>query len=103
MKRDKPERRLHMTFEIALETCRSSELRGWALVEFAQRLVCRSMTYSTTNSLDSPLVAFEKGQGYCWHRASILNRILRELGFDSRLVHAYKNLFPESELCGVQV
>lgn len=33
----------------------------------------------------------------------MLNKILMELGFSSRLVHAYKNLFPEVELEGTVV
>jgi len=56
------------------------------------------MKYSITNSFDTPQEAFEKGRGYCWHQAKVLNKILIELGFNSRLVHAYKNLFPEVEL-----
>lgn len=92
-----------MNLKSAIETCYDTGLSGWKLVEFAQHLVNRNMKYSVENSLDSPQAAFEKGQGYCWHQASVLNAILRELGFDSRLVHALKNLFPEVELAGAIV
>lgn len=51
-----------------VETCRKTGLRGWELVEYAQRLVNQNMKYSVGNSLDSPQDAFEKGQGYCWHQ-----------------------------------
>lgn len=78
-------------------------MAGWELVAFAQRLVSRNMQYSVENSFDMPQAAFLKGQGYCWQQASALNMILRELGFDSRLVHAYRNLFPETELAGIIV
>ena len=90
-----------MNLESATEICLETGLAGWELVESAQRLVNRNMKYSVEKALDSPQVAFEKGQGYCWHQASALNAILRELGFDSRLVHSFKNFFPEAELAGV--
>jgi hypothetical protein len=92
-----------MTLEKAVEVCRGTGLAGWGLVAFAQHLVNQNMQYSIANSLDIPQVAFEKGQGYCWHQASALNVILLRLGFNSRLVHSYRNLFPEVELAGVIV
>ncbi len=92
-----------MNLATATQICRDSGLSGWELVAFAQRLVNKQMKYSVENSLDSPEAAFEKGQGYCWHQASALNLILLELGFDSRRVHAFRNLFPEVEMTGLTV
>lgn len=92
-----------MTLTEAADECRQSELTGWELVAFAQRLVNRRMRYSVENSLDRPAAAFAKGQGYCWHQAGALNEILLSLGFDSRLVHAFRNRFPETVLMGVPV
>jgi transglutaminase-like putative cysteine protease len=92
-----------MNLTTAADMCRESGLFGWELVEFAQHLVNRNMKYSVENSLDLPPAAFEKGKGYCWHQASALNVILRELGFNSRLVHAFRNRFQETEIMGVTV
>jgi hypothetical protein len=92
-----------MTINEAIKQCRSTSLSGWALVEYAQRLVSSNMTYSYSNSLDSPEKAFEKGRGYCWHQASALNKILVSLGIESRLVHAARNLVPAKEFEGVSI
>lgn len=92
-----------MNLKSAVQICQNTGLTGWELVEYAQHLVNRSMKYSVENSFDTPQAAFEKGKGYCWHQASALNIILGDLGFDSRLVHAFKNLFPETEFMGVCV
>lgn len=92
-----------MTIENAIQICKDTGLKGWELVAFAQSLVNQNMKYSITNSFDSPKEAFEKRKGYCWHQAKVLNKILIDLGFNSRLVHAYKNFFPEVELEGVVV
>ena len=90
-----------MTIEEAAQQCRGTGLSSWELVACAQALVNRQMTYSYTNSYDSPEAAFEKGQGYCWHQASALNGILTRLGIQSRLVHAVRNEIPETVLEGV--
>ncbi len=92
-----------MTLENALAVCQNSGLHGWDLVQFAQSLVGREMTYSYFNSWDTPQAAFEKGQGYCWHQAGALNWMLTRLGFDSRLVHAFKNQIPQKGLDGVVI
>lgn len=57
-----------MTIDEAVRQCRETELIGWALVAYAQKLVSANMTYSYSNSYDRPEVAFEKGLGYCWQR-----------------------------------
>ncbi len=92
-----------MTIQEAIVACRETGLTGWELVAYAQALVSRTMRYSVENSLDSPAAAFAKGQGYCWHQAKALQGILHGLGLQSRLVHAFRNLFPETVLMGVPV
>ena len=92
-----------MTIDEAVLQCRGTGLAGWELVACAQALVSAQMTYSYTNSYDTPEQAFEKGRGYCWHQASALNGILAKLGIQSRLVHAVRNEIPETVLEGVTI
>ena len=92
-----------MTINEAITQCQGTGLAKWALVEYAQKLVAANMNYSYSNSHDMPDVAFEKGMGYCWHQASALNMILTALGFNSRLVHAVRNQFPEKVFEGVTI
>jgi hypothetical protein len=61
------------------------------------------MTYSYSNSYDTPAEAFEKGYGYCWHQASALNTILSQLDINSRLVHAFRNRIPDTVREGVTI
>lgn len=92
-----------MTIQQAIEQCRTSGLTGWDLVEYAQKLVAGNMKYSYFNSFDMPETAFEKGMGYCWQQAGALNRILKGLGFASRLVYATSCRFPDTVREGVTV
>ncbi len=92
-----------MTIEDATRVCRETGLSGWELVAFAQRLVAKRMAYSYFNSYDMPEAAFEKGMGYCWQQAGALNLILTGLGIDSRLVHAFRNRFPDVVRDGVTI
>jgi transglutaminase-like putative cysteine protease len=92
-----------MTIADAVRACRETGLSGWDFVAFAQRLVAGRMTYSYFNSFDRPEAAFEKGMGYCWQQAGALNKILLKLGFDSRLVHAFRNRFPDVVRDGVTI
>lgn len=92
-----------MTIAEAIGECRSTGFAGWLLVEYAQKFVNAHMQYSWFNSFDMPGKAFERGMGYCWQQAGALNMILRGLGFDSRLVHAFRNRFPDTEREGVLI
>ncbi len=65
-----------MKLHEAIEVCRASGLEGVELIQFAQKLVGTWMNYSYSNSFDFPSRALERGKGYCWQQASILNRIL---------------------------
>lgn len=87
----------------AVEQCKRSGLKGIELIEFAQRLVGSAMSYSYSNSFDFPSKAFEKGRGYCWQQAGSLNRILKKMGLESRLVYASKNIIPEKVYGGIVV
>ena len=87
----------------AVERCKQSGLAGIELIEYAQRLVCSNMQYSYSNSFDLPCKAFKKGYGYCWQQASVLNRILKKLGVESKLVYSTQNIFPEKLFNGVVV
>ena len=98
-----PEKPNPMKIDDAVRACRETGLSGWELVAFAQRLVSSRMSYSYFNSYDMPEVAFEKGMGYCWQQAGALNKILQKLGVDSRLVHAFRNRFPDVVRDGVTI
>jgi hypothetical protein len=87
----------------AIGQCRETGLTGWALVEYAQKLVAGRMTYSYYHSFDAPETAFARGMGYCWQQAGALNHILAGLGVDSRLVHSVRNRFPDMVREGVTV
>lgn len=92
-----------MRVKEAVQQCKRSGLTGIELIEYAQRLVCLNMKYSYTNSFDLPGKAFEKGYGYCWQRASVLNHIFKKIGVESRLVYSTQNIFPEKLYNGVVV
>ena len=92
-----------MTIGQAIAECRLTGLSGWALVEYAQKLVAHRMAYSYFHSFDMPDKAFERGEGYCWQQAGALNRILLGLGLNSSLVHAYRNRFIDVVREGVLV
>lgn len=92
-----------MTISGAIQQCQSTNLAGWALVEYAQKLVANNMQYSYFNSFNMPDKAFRKGMGYCWQQAGALNMILKGLGFNSRLVHAVRNRFPDVVREGVTI
>ncbi len=92
-----------MDIKEAIAQCKKSGLTGIELIEYAKRLVGSNMKYSYTNSFDFPLRAFQKGRGYCWQQASVLNNILRKLGFKSKLVYSTQNIIPEKQYDGVVV
>ena len=80
-----------VTLSDAVHACRRTGLSGWELVAHAQRLVARKFAiYSLRNPWDSPSRAFVRGMGYCLQYNLALKRLLERLGFDSRLVHAFR-------------
>lgn len=81
-----------MSVEEMVALCRG--LRGWTLVERAQHAVHAAMPdYGYCNGFDLPRLALARGRGYCWHRASVLRQVLRALGVEVRMVHAWLNRF----------
>jgi transglutaminase-like putative cysteine protease len=71
---------------------------GWPLVEAARRLVAERMRYSRRNSFDTSSRAFARGYGYCTQQAYALAGLLARLGFESRVVHAFQNRFPDGRV-----
>ncbi len=58
------------------------------------------MQYCRRNSFDVYQHAFEWGYGYCQQSAFALSALLKELGFDARVVTAVKNRFPGGRITG---
>ncbi len=68
---------------------------GMELVEAARALVADRMAYCRRNSFDSHARAFERGYGYCSQHAEALADLLTQLGFKAKVVHAFRNRFPD--------
>ena len=83
-----------VTIDDAVMYLRVTGKTGWELVAEAQRLVNEKMAYSRRNGWDTPARAFRRGMGYCQQRAMALHAILRNLGIDTRPVHAFRCQFP---------
>lgn len=73
---------------------------GWELVEAARKLVNDRMQYSRRNSFDPAAKAFERGYGYCQQQAYALVGLLTRLGFDAKVVGAFRNKFPDGRILG---
>jgi transglutaminase-like putative cysteine protease len=71
---------------------------GWALVEAARTLVGQRMQYCRRNSFDSAARAFERGYGYCVQHAYALADLLTRLGFEARVVQAFRNRFADGQV-----
>ncbi len=84
-----------LTLPEAARRLRATGKRGMALVEAARALVAGRMQYCRRNSFDSPGKAFERGYGYCTQQAYALVELLTRLGFEARVVHAFRNRFPD--------
>lgn len=79
------------TIDGAVDACRRSNLDGWELVTYAQRLVYRKFThYSCRNLGDTPATAFRRGMGYCTQYNLALRQILDRLGVDTRAVFSLR-------------
>jgi transglutaminase-like putative cysteine protease len=82
-----------LTLAGAAAQLRATGKTGAALVEAARALVAERMQYCRRNSFDSPSRAFERGYGYCTQHAYALADLLARLGFEARVVHAFRNRF----------
>jgi len=89
-----------LTIAQAVERLQSSSLSGWDLVEAARALVEERMQYSRRNSFDPAPKAFERGYGYCQQQAFALAEIINRLGIQVRVVHAFRNRFPDGRVGG---
>lgn len=56
------------------------------------------MVYSRRNSFDPAGRAFERGYGYCTQHAYALTSLLSELGFEAKVVQAFRNRFPDGKV-----
>jgi transglutaminase-like putative cysteine protease len=87
-----------MTIPQAAEKLKASEKSGMELIEAARVLVDDRMSYGRRNSFDSHERAFERGYGYCIQQAYALADLLGHLGFNARVVQAFRNRFPSGEV-----
>ncbi len=87
-----------LTLPQAARQLRDSGQTGWALIEAARALVGQRMQYCRRNSYDSAARAFERGYGYCVQHAYALADLLTRLGFEARVVQAFKNRFADGEV-----
>ena len=89
-----------MTIEEAVKKLRKSKLVGSDLIEQAKKMVTSRMQYCRRNSFDSYKKAFRRGYGYCQQQAFALKYVLTRLGFTAKVVHAYRNKFPDGKVSG---
>jgi hypothetical protein len=87
-----------LTIAQAARQLRESSVTGWDLVEAARALVAERMRYSRRNSFDSARKAFERGYGYCVQHAYALADLLTRLGFEAKVVQAFRNRFSNGEV-----
>ena len=82
-----------LTLAAAAAQLKDTGLVGYELVEAARSLVAERMVYCRRNSFDGYAKAFERGYGCCQQHAYALVHLLKELGFDARVVHTFRNRF----------
>jgi hypothetical protein len=85
----------NLTLSEASQQLRKTGETDWSLVEAARALVAKRMQYSRRNSFDTAAKAFERGYGYCTQQAYALTSLLIRLGFDTKVVQAFHNRFPD--------
>lgn len=89
-----------LTIPQAAQQLRATAKTGADLVEAARVLVAERMAYCRRNSFDPYVRAFERGYGYCQQQAHALADLLTRLGFEARVVHAFRNRFPNGKVGG---
>lgn len=89
-----------LTISQAAWQLRKTGKTGWFLVEAARALVAARMQYCRRNSFDTAVKAFERGYGYCRQQAYALTALLTQLGFEAKVVHAFRNRFPDGSVSG---
>jgi transglutaminase-like putative cysteine protease len=88
----------HLTIIEAAQKLKATGKSGMELVDAACALVANRMAYSRRNSFDSHAKAFERGYGYCSQQAIALADLLVKLGFEAKVVHAFRNRFPDGSV-----
>ena len=79
------------TIDDAVQLCQRTDLSGWELVAYAQRLVHRKFAcYSCRNLWDTPAQAFRYGMGYCTQYNLALKQLLERLGVSAHAVTSFK-------------
>jgi hypothetical protein len=89
-----------LTLEEAARQLQATGKGGEALVEAARALATDRMQYCRRNSFESPARAFQRGYGYCVQQAYALAELLERLGIEAKVVHAFRNWFPDGEVGG---
>jgi transglutaminase-like putative cysteine protease len=89
-----------LTISQAARQLRGMGKTGWSLVEAARALVTERMHYCRRNSFDPAAKAFERGYGYCQQQSYALADILTELGFEAKVVGAFRNRLPGGRVGG---
>jgi transglutaminase-like putative cysteine protease len=89
-----------LTLPGAANQLQATGMTGASLVEAARALVAERMHYCRRNSFDSPAKAFERGYGYCTQQAYALAELLTRLGIEAKVVHAFRNRFPDGTVGG---
>jgi transglutaminase-like putative cysteine protease len=87
-----------LTIAQAAARLRAGGKSGWDLVEAARARVAERMQYCRRNSFDGAAKAFARGYGYCVQHAYALADLLTQLGFEAKVVQAFRNRFPDSEV-----
>ncbi|NIM95229.1 MAG: hypothetical protein GTO18_16145 [Anaerolineales bacterium] len=87
-----------LTIPKAVQQILVSGKSGLELVHAARDLVAQRMVYCRRNSFDIYTKAFERGYGYCQQQAYALAAMLTQLGFEAKVVHAFRNKFPEGNV-----
>ena len=87
-----------LTIEQAAQELNDTGMTDWELVDAARAMVAERMQYSRRNSFDPAGRAFERGYGYCTQHAYALASLLTKLGFEAKVVQAFRNRFPDGEV-----
>ena len=89
-----------ITIDEAVQMLKEKNITGYFLIEEARKLIVTRMQYCRRNSFDRYKTAFRRGHGYCHQQAFALCYILNHLGFDAKVVHAFRNKFPDGRVTG---
>jgi hypothetical protein len=89
-----------LTLNMVADQLQDTGLEGVELAEAARSLVAKRMVYCRRNSFDLYSKAFERGYGYCQQHAYALADLLNKLGFEAKVVHAFRNRFPDGQTGG---